>query len=114
MESQKATSCRIRPFPKVFAVIAVSTVKPFKHASGRWAVQYSAKLSPSGKRQMVYFASESAAKADIQKRTDEQEELGRQLVTAQKRALLAVLASLSSLSEDFPSIADTVPDPVDL
>ena len=30
------------------------------------------------------------------------------------RSLLAVLASLSSLSEDFPSIADPVPDPVDL
>jgi antitoxin VapB len=30
------------------------------------------------------------------------------------RSLLAVLASLSSLSEDFPPIADPVPDPVDL
>jgi antitoxin VapB len=30
------------------------------------------------------------------------------------RSLLAVLASLSSLSEDFQSIADPVPDPVDL
>jgi antitoxin VapB len=30
------------------------------------------------------------------------------------RSLLAVLASLSSLSQDFPSIADPVPDPVDL
>jgi antitoxin VapB len=30
------------------------------------------------------------------------------------RSLLAVLASLSSLSEDFPSIADPVPAPVDL
>ena len=30
------------------------------------------------------------------------------------RSLLAVLAGLSSLSEDFPSIADPVPDPVDL
>ena len=30
------------------------------------------------------------------------------------RSLLAVLASLSPLSEDFPSIEDPVPDPVDL
>jgi antitoxin VapB len=30
------------------------------------------------------------------------------------RSLLAVLASLSSISEDFPPIADPVPDPVDL
>ena len=30
------------------------------------------------------------------------------------RSLLAVLASLSSLSEDFPSIADPIADPLDL
>ena len=30
------------------------------------------------------------------------------------RSLLAVLASLSSLSEDFPSIADPLPNSVDL
>ncbi len=30
------------------------------------------------------------------------------------RSLLAVLASLSSLCEDFPSIEDPAPDPVDL
>jgi antitoxin VapB len=30
------------------------------------------------------------------------------------RTLLAVLASLSSLDEDFPPIAETVPGPVDL
>jgi antitoxin VapB len=30
------------------------------------------------------------------------------------KSLLAVLASLSSLNEDFPSIADPVPNPVDL
>jgi antitoxin VapB len=33
---------------------------------------------------------------------------------SQPRSLLAVLASLSSLSEDFPSIEDPVPQPVDL
>jgi len=30
------------------------------------------------------------------------------------KTLLAVLASLSSLDEDFPSIEDPVPNPVDL
>jgi len=30
------------------------------------------------------------------------------------KSLLAVLASLSSLNENFPSIADPVPNPVDL
>jgi len=30
------------------------------------------------------------------------------------KSLLAVLASLSSLNEDFPSVADPVPNPVDL
>jgi antitoxin VapB len=30
------------------------------------------------------------------------------------KSLLAVLASLSSLNEDFPSIADPFPNPVDL
>ena len=33
---------------------------------------------------------------------------------APRKSLLAVLATLSPLSEDFPSISDPIPSPVDL
>jgi hypothetical protein len=60
-------------------------VKPFKHATGRWAVQYSAKNSGTGKRLMKYYETESDAAADIKTLQHEREEHGKASVTAEER-----------------------------
>jgi hypothetical protein len=60
-------------------------MKPFKHATDRWAVQFSAKNSGTGKRQMRYYDSEKEALADIRKWTRERDEFGRSSVTAEER-----------------------------
>jgi integrase len=60
-------------------------MKPFKHATGRWAVQYSAKNSGIGKRQMRYYDSEKDAVSDIRKWTRERDEFGRSAVRAEER-----------------------------
>lgn len=52
-------------------------MKPFRHKTGRWAVQFSAKNSGTGKRQMRYYSSEREALADIRKWTQERNEFGR-------------------------------------
>jgi integrase len=60
-------------------------MKPFKHATGRWAVQFSAKASGIGKRQMRYYDSERDALADIRKWTRQRDEFGRSAVTSEER-----------------------------
>jgi hypothetical protein len=60
-------------------------MKPFKHQTGHWAVQFSAKLSGTGKRLMKYYATEADAKKDIKARQGEREEHGKQAVTAEER-----------------------------
>jgi hypothetical protein len=60
-------------------------MKPFKHNTGRWAVQFSAKNSGTGRRQMRYYSSEREALADIRKWTQERNEFGRSSVTAEER-----------------------------
>jgi hypothetical protein len=65
--------------------LAVKPLKPFKHTTGKWAVQFSAKLSGTGKRLMKYYATETDAKKDIKARQGEREEHGKQAVTAEER-----------------------------
>jgi hypothetical protein len=60
-------------------------MKPFKHTTGRWAVQFSAKNSGIGKRQMRYYDSEKDALADIRKWTRERDEFGRSSVRVEER-----------------------------
>jgi integrase len=59
--------------------------KPYKHRSGKWCIHYSAKLSPTGKDQFVYYESEDAAKKDLKSRKVDREEHGKSAVTAQER-----------------------------
>jgi integrase len=62
--------------------------EPFEH-KGRWCVQLSAKLSPTGKRQQLYFASEADAKKDIKARFGEALEHGKSGISAEERQLIA-------------------------
>jgi hypothetical protein len=67
----------------------MKTPKPFKHAaSGRWCIQLPTKMSPTGKRQMLYFESEKAAKEDIKARFGELVEHGRSGVSATERQMI--------------------------
>jgi integrase len=76
--------------------------KPFKH-KGRWSVWYAAKVSPTGKRQQVYFDSETAANKDIKQRLGEIIEHGRSGATAEERRWIQFarlqLGDLSKLPE---------------
>ena len=62
--------------------------EPFEHKS-RWCVQLSAKLSPTGKRQQLYFDTEEAAKKDIKARFGEALEHGRSGISADERQMVA-------------------------
>jgi integrase len=60
-------------------------MKPFRHTTGRWAVQFSAKNSGIGKRQMRYYDSERDALTDIRKWTKQRDEFGQSAVTQTER-----------------------------
>jgi integrase len=60
-------------------------MKPFPHASGRWAVQFSAKNSGTGKRVMRYYSSERDALADIRRWQQQVADFGRAAVTPEER-----------------------------
>ena len=62
--------------------------EPFEH-KGRWCVQLSAKLSPTGRRQQLYFATEADAKKDIKARFGEALEHGKSGISAEERQLIA-------------------------
>jgi len=64
---------------------------PFRHACGKYAVQYGAKLSGMGKPKMVYYSTLDEAKADVRKREKERKEHGKAIVTSEDRTWLAFL-----------------------
>lgn len=78
-------------------------MKPFKHASGRWAVMIPEKLSDTGKREMRYYSSEAKAREDIKNFKGERREHGRSGVTSEERHWINVarneLGDLSILPE---------------
>jgi integrase len=65
--------------------------KPFKHSCGKYAVQYGAKLSGTGKPKMVYYDTLDAANSDVRRRQQERKEHGVALVTSEDRTWLAFL-----------------------
>src|ERR1700757_1359220 len=60
-------------------------MKPFKHASGKWAVQFPAKYGKDGKREMRYYKTRDDALAGIKEVTEERIEHGKSGVTAKQR-----------------------------
>jgi integrase len=60
-------------------------MKPFRHKTGRWAVEFSAKNSGIGRRQTRYYDTEREALADIREWTRERDEFGRSTVTSEER-----------------------------
>jgi integrase len=60
-------------------------MKPFKHASGKWAVQFPAKYGQDGKREMRYYKTRDDALEGIKDVTTERIEHGKSGVTARQR-----------------------------
>jgi hypothetical protein len=60
-------------------------MKPFKHTSGKWAVQYPAKYGKDGKREMRYYKTRDDALEGIKDVTNEHHEHGKSGVTAKQR-----------------------------
>jgi integrase len=66
-------------------------MKPFKHSSGRWCVQFGVKYSPERKRIMRYYDTRADALDGIKEITEERAEHGRTAVTAEERATIVYL-----------------------
>ena len=66
-------------------------MKPFKHKSGGWAVQFGKKIL--GKRVMKYYPTEDAAWDAIRQLEGERREHGRSVVTAEERSTILFLRS---------------------
>jgi hypothetical protein len=66
----------------------VKIPEPFEH-KGRWCVQLPAKLSLTGKRQQLYYATETDAKKDIKERFGEALEHGRSGISTGERQMVA-------------------------
>jgi hypothetical protein len=66
----------------------VKIPEPFEH-KGRWCVQLPAKLSLTGKRQQLYYATETDAKKDIKERFGEALEHGRSVISTGERQMVA-------------------------
>src|SRR5690349_2058205 len=77
---------------------------PYLHRSGKWAVHYSPKLSPSGKDETVYFATQEDAENDLAARIGERKEHGRSLVTAQERQWIHFLRTQLDDLDQLPEI----------
>jgi integrase len=60
-------------------------MKPFKHAGGKWAVQFPAKYGKDGKREMRYYKTRDDALDGIKDVTKERIEHGKSGVTAKQR-----------------------------
>jgi hypothetical protein len=77
-------------------------MKPFKHSTGRWCVQFGVKTL--GRREMRYYDTESAALADIRRVEKERKEHGKATVTADERASVHFLRSQIGNLGDLPEI----------
>jgi integrase len=60
-------------------------MKPFKHVSGKWAVQFPAKYGEDGKREMRYYKTRDDALEGIKDVTKERIEQGKSGVTSKQR-----------------------------
>jgi antitoxin VapB len=93
-------------------LVALAYARAYVECAPAMSLERHVKLFRNGRNQAVRIPREfelPGEDAIIRK------EGGRLIIeVSPPRSLLAILASLSSLSEDFPSIADPVPDPVDL
>jgi antitoxin VapB len=93
-------------------LVALAYAQAYAKCAPAMSVERHVKLFRNGRNQAVRIPREfelPGEDAIIRKEGD------RLIIeVSPPRSLLAVLASLPSLSEDFPSIADPVPDPVDL
>ena len=82
-------------------------MKPtFHKASKRWVVQYPPKLSTTGKRQSVYFATEEEAEEDVRSRVGEREEHGKAAVTAQERAMIIMAREVLGDLRELPKVLE--------
>jgi integrase len=83
----------------------MAALKPFQHkASGRWIVQFPAKLSTNGKRQQSYFDSEEDAESEIKRRAGDKEEHGKQMVTAEERQWILYARSQLGALDLLPEV----------
>ena len=78
-------------------------MKPFRHKTGKWAIQLGKKASGTGKRRTIYFPTEAAALAHVKRSTAERKEHGRSAITAQERTWILFarqqLGTLDTLPE---------------